>query len=111
MRANLNGWRTREVLAQKITAQFFPVSPRTLERWPIAVKHVARRALHKEDEVLAFALRRLEQAPVTRQSAVRPMPKSKGVAVEATPPMKLLQAGTASTPTEPGKGPTDVGRS
>jgi hypothetical protein len=66
---------TRREGAELIRAHFFPVSPRTLEVWPLAVTRVNNRALVETAELVAEAQRRLDAAPKIRagrgaQSAV-----------------------------------------
>lgn len=52
--------------AALISRHLFPISPRTLERWPVAWRHINGRALVDTAELLAEAERRLEEAPEIR---------------------------------------------
>ena len=52
--------------AALIQKYFFPVSPRTLERWPITWRRINGRALVKTDELLSEAQRRVDAAPAIR---------------------------------------------
>lgn len=52
--------------AALIRQYFFPVSPRTLERWPIGWRRINGRALVKTDELLSEAQRRVDAAPAIR---------------------------------------------
>ncbi|NHQ74199.1 hypothetical protein HAT86_06935 [Roseovarius gahaiensis] len=50
-----------------ITHLYFPISPRTLERWPITVRRPNKAAIYVVDELLAFAERKMKEAPVYKQ--------------------------------------------
>jgi len=52
--------------AALIQQYFFPVSPRTQERWPISWRRINGRALVKTDELLSEAQRRVDAAPAIR---------------------------------------------
>ena len=52
--------------AALITKLHFPISPRTLERWPITWRRINGRALAKTDELLSEAQRRVDEAPAVR---------------------------------------------
>jgi hypothetical protein len=56
--------------ADIVTQHFFPVSARTLERWPLAVQHVNGRSLIVTSELFKVAGARLEAAPavMTREA-------------------------------------------
>jgi hypothetical protein len=56
----------RQTGAALIQQYFFPVSPRTLERWPITWRRINGRALVKTDELLSEAQRRVDAAPAIR---------------------------------------------
>lgn len=56
----------RRTGAALISQHFFPISPRTLERWPIAWRRLNGRALAKADELLSEAQRRVDTAPAIR---------------------------------------------
>jgi hypothetical protein len=50
--------------AALIKRYFFPVSPRTLERWPLRIRHVNGKALIETSELFAIAQAKLEEAPI-----------------------------------------------
>ena len=52
--------------AELIGHYFFPVSPRTLERWPIAWQLIKGHSLAKTTELLSEAQRRVDAAPAIR---------------------------------------------
>jgi hypothetical protein len=55
----------RKRAAEVLTQRFFPISNRTLERWPLTWRRLNGRALVNTDELLAEAQRRLEEcAPI-----------------------------------------------
>jgi hypothetical protein len=56
----------RQTAAILISHQFFPVSPRTLERWPLTWRRVNGRALVETVEILDEAQRRLDAATPIR---------------------------------------------
>lgn len=56
----------RRAGAAMICRHFFPVSARTLERWPIAWQRINGRALALTSELLAEAQRRVDEAAVVR---------------------------------------------
>ena len=56
----------RKTGAQIVTHLHFPVSPRTLERWPLKWRNVNGRALVETIELLAEAQRRVDEAPEIR---------------------------------------------
>jgi hypothetical protein len=49
--------------AALISQHFFPVSPRTLERWPVSVRRINGKALIDTVELLAVAAAKIESAP------------------------------------------------
>jgi len=53
----------RRVGAELVTRLFFPVSPRTLERWPLPVRHVNGQAVIETDQLFAHARSLLAAAP------------------------------------------------
>jgi hypothetical protein len=63
--------------ADKVTAaaiishQYFPVSPRTLERWPLTVRRPNKAAVYDVKELQAEAQKRLESALAYKQEATR----------------------------------------
>lgn len=54
----------RRQAAEIITRYFFPVSPRSLERWPVTVRHVNGRAISATAEYLDVARAKFDAAPV-----------------------------------------------
>ena len=56
----------RRVAAEIVTNNFFPVSHRTLERWPLKWRRVNGRALVATSELFAEAQRRVDEAPEIR---------------------------------------------
>ena len=52
--------------AALIQQYFFPVSPRTLERWPIAWQLINGHSLARTKELLSEAQRRVDAAPAIR---------------------------------------------
>lgn len=56
----------RRTAAALISRHLFPISPRTLERWPVAWHHINGRALVDTAELVAEAERRLAEAPAIR---------------------------------------------
>jgi hypothetical protein len=54
---------TRAAAAAVVTQHFFPVSPRTLERWPLATRRVNGKALIEAKDLIALAQSKLENAP------------------------------------------------
>jgi hypothetical protein len=56
----------RRGLAAFITQEFFPVSPRSLERWPLAWQHVNNKAIGRTAEAAAVAASKLDEAPPIR---------------------------------------------
>lgn len=53
----------RKAAAEIVTDRFFPVSHRTLERWPLRWRRVNGRALVETADLLAEAQRRVDEAP------------------------------------------------
>lgn len=56
----------RRTGAALISRHLFPISHRTLERWPVAWRHINGRALVETAELFAEAQRRFEEAPAIR---------------------------------------------
>ncbi len=52
--------------AALIDQHFFPISPRTLERWPITWQRINGRSLVKTEVLLSEAQRRVDAAPAIR---------------------------------------------
>ncbi len=49
-----------------VTRRYFPVSPRTLEAWPLTWRHVNGKAVCETAELFAVAQSKLEAAPAIR---------------------------------------------
>jgi hypothetical protein len=58
----------RKAGAELVTRHYFPVSPRTLEIWPLDWRHVNGRAVCETAELFAVALAKLDAAPLVRTS-------------------------------------------
>jgi hypothetical protein len=56
----------RRAAAAIVSERYFPVSYRTLERWPLNWRRINGRAVANTDELLAEAQRRVDDAPVIR---------------------------------------------
>ncbi|NKE45148.1 hypothetical protein HB662_10185 [Roseomonas frigidaquae] len=56
----------RRAAADLVSRHFFPVSPRTVEAWPLTVRRVNGKALLEVQELMAFARAKLEAAPPVR---------------------------------------------
>jgi hypothetical protein len=56
-------------LAAIISHEFFPISPRTLERWPMLVRRINGRALYVVKDALAMAEAKTAQARVYKLAA------------------------------------------
>ena len=52
----------RATAATIVTNLFFKVSPRTIEKWPLAIRHVNGRALIETSDLLALARAKLDEA-------------------------------------------------
>ena len=53
----------RKTAAALVTQHFFPVSPRTVEAWPLTIRRVNGRATMETAELFAFARAKVEAAP------------------------------------------------
>jgi hypothetical protein len=62
--AGLPPYADRRTLARIISERLFPISYRTLEAWPLPVRHVNGRAVMETKAVLAFAASKLAEAPI-----------------------------------------------
>jgi hypothetical protein len=56
----------RGVGAVLVTQRYFPVSPRTLEAWPLTWRHVNGKAVCETAELFAVARAKLDAAPPVR---------------------------------------------
>ncbi len=59
----------RQAGAALISHHLFPISPRTLERWPVTWRRINGRALVDTSELLAEAQHRVNTAPAIRGGA------------------------------------------
>lgn len=57
----------RETCAAIVTAEYFPVTARTIATWPLTVRHPNKKAIHEVAEVLAIAKRKFDEAPAYKQ--------------------------------------------
>lgn len=57
----------RQTLAKIISALYFPVTPRTIRTWPLAVWHPNKKAVHLVEEALAYAEAKVNESPASRQ--------------------------------------------
>ena len=53
-----------------VTHLFFPISPRTLEKWPLVVRRPNKAAIFEVAELLRHAEQKFEAAPPYKQSEV-----------------------------------------
>jgi hypothetical protein len=58
----------RKTGAELVARHFFPISPRTLEIWPLDWRHVNGRAVCETAELFAVAQAKLAAAPLVRTS-------------------------------------------
>jgi hypothetical protein len=56
----------RRAAADLVSRHFFPVSPRTVEAWPLTVRRVNGKAIIEVRELVAFARAKLDEAPPIR---------------------------------------------
>jgi hypothetical protein len=63
---SLPKYLTRPEAAKLVKEHFFPVSPRSLEAWPILTRRVNGKALHDTAEVVAVAKAMVAAAPLIR---------------------------------------------
>ena len=56
----------RRKAAELVTERFFPVSHRTIEAWPLLVRHVNGKATVETSELFAYAQTLLDAAPLIR---------------------------------------------
>ena len=61
--AGLPEYMDRRAAADALTRHLFPVSPRTLEVWPLATRRVNGKALISTAEVFTLARAKLNAAP------------------------------------------------
>jgi hypothetical protein len=76
----------RKTIAAIITALCFPVSPRTIERWPLPVRKVNGAALYETSVALAMAEAKLAAARVYKLASGRSQaPLKSGVSCGVSP--------------------------
>lgn len=61
----------RATMAKIITANYFPISPRTFESWPLRAYRPSRHVVYKVADVVELAKVRIEDGPTYRQSNTR----------------------------------------
>jgi hypothetical protein len=61
----------RRTAAELVTRLYFPVSYRTVEAWPLTVRHVNGRATLETAELFAFAQAKLDAAPPIKGGRTR----------------------------------------
>ena len=61
----------RKTLAAIVTHKLFPVSPRTIERWPLVAKRPNKSVVYLVEEALRYAESQLENAYSYMQSGDR----------------------------------------
>jgi hypothetical protein len=69
---NLPRFADRKALATLITRFLYPVSPRSLEAWPLNLRIVNGHAVAEVSETLAYAWRKFDAAPVTMSGRKSP---------------------------------------
>ena len=52
-----------------ITHHFFPISPRTLERWPLTVRRPNKATIYEVDELMGYAEAKLRNAYAYKQQS------------------------------------------
>lgn len=58
----------RRTAAELVSTRFFPVSARTIQRWPLATRRIHGRALLDREEVFAYAETLIRSAPAVKQA-------------------------------------------
>jgi hypothetical protein len=58
----------RKTGAELVTRHFFPISPRTLETWPLPWRHLNGKAVCETTDLFALAQAKLDAAPSTRST-------------------------------------------
>jgi len=61
----------RRMAAELVSRHFFPVSHRTVEAWPLVVRHVNGKATIETAELFAYAQAKLDASPPIRGGRVR----------------------------------------
>ena len=67
-----SSYQSREQLAERYRAKYGPISPRTLERWPLVWRFLNGRAVADVAEFDAECARRFMAAPAIRGGAAKP---------------------------------------
>lgn len=62
--ADLPAYVDRRAGAAAISRYLFPVSPKTIEEWPLATRRVNKRAMIDTADLFAFALAKIRTAPL-----------------------------------------------
>ena len=57
----------RKILAAIITHYRFPISPRTLQTWPLTARHPNRAVVYDVNEAFEYAQSKLDLAPCYKQ--------------------------------------------
>ena len=57
----------KQTAAAIITHYYFPISPRTLERWPLIVRRPNKAAIYAVEELLSVAKQKFENACAYKQ--------------------------------------------
>lgn len=57
----------KATLAAIITHNFFPIRPRSLERWPLTARRPNKAVVYDVEEAMAFAQNKLNQAYAYKQ--------------------------------------------
>ncbi len=61
----------RRTAADLVSRHYFPVSHRTVEAWPLVVRHVNGKATVETAELFAYAQEKLDAAPPIRGGRIR----------------------------------------
>ena len=61
----------RRTAADLVSHHFFPVSHRTVEAWPLVVRHVNGKATVETADLFAYAQAKLDAAPPIRGGRIR----------------------------------------
>ena len=94
----------RKTIAAIITALCFPVSPRTIERWPLPVRKVNGAALYETTVALAMAEAKLAAAHVYKLGSGRSQaPLMADVPFGVSPPIVTKARGTLVANSSPTK--------
>ena len=64
---HLPQYADKQTAAAIITHFYFPISPRTLERWPLIVRRPNKAAIYAVDELLAVAKQKFDDASAYKQ--------------------------------------------